>query len=87
MRETEPAASTAAGTKPATAADRLVSGQATTISLALRSLTGRALAGIALYSAVKAFLDQVTRVAAVEFAARGITVNAVAPASTVRSGG
>jgi NAD(P)-dependent dehydrogenase (short-subunit alcohol dehydrogenase family) len=31
---------------------------------------------------VKAFLDQVTRVAAVEFAARGITVNAVAPGST-----
>jgi len=40
MRETEPAASTAARTKPATAADRLVSGHATTISLALRSLTG-----------------------------------------------
>jgi 3-oxoacyl-[acyl-carrier protein] reductase len=45
-------------------------------------VTSTALAGIALYSAVKAFLDQVTRVAAVEFAARGITVNAVAPGST-----
>jgi 3-oxoacyl-[acyl-carrier protein] reductase len=45
-------------------------------------VTSTALAGIALYSAVKAFLDQVTRVAAVEFAARGITVNAVARGST-----
>jgi 3-oxoacyl-[acyl-carrier protein] reductase len=45
-------------------------------------VTSTALAGIALYSGVKAFLDQVTRVAAVEFAARGITVNAVAPGST-----
>ena len=33
MRETEPAASTAARTKPATAADRLVSGQATAFGL------------------------------------------------------
>jgi 3-oxoacyl-[acyl-carrier protein] reductase len=31
---------------------------------------------------VKAFLDQVTRVAALEFAERRITVNAVAPGST-----
>jgi 3-oxoacyl-[acyl-carrier protein] reductase len=45
-------------------------------------VTGRALAGIALYSGVKAFLDQVTKVAAIEFAARGITVNAVNPGST-----
>src|SRR5580698_616341 len=45
-------------------------------------VTSTALAGIALYSGVKAFVDQVTRVAAVEFAARGITVNAVAPGST-----
>jgi 3-oxoacyl-[acyl-carrier protein] reductase len=45
-------------------------------------VTGTALAGIALYSGVKAFVDQVTKVAAVEFAGRGITVNAVAPGST-----
>jgi 3-oxoacyl-[acyl-carrier protein] reductase len=45
-------------------------------------VTSTALAGIALYSGVKAFLDQVTRVAAVEFAVRRITVNAVAPGST-----
>jgi 3-oxoacyl-[acyl-carrier protein] reductase len=45
-------------------------------------VTSTALAGIGLYSGVKAFLDQVTRVAAVEFAARRITVNAVAPGST-----
>jgi len=45
-------------------------------------VTGTALAGLALYSGVKAFLDQVTKVAAIEFAARGITVNAVAPGST-----
>jgi 3-oxoacyl-[acyl-carrier protein] reductase len=46
-------------------------------------VTSTALAGIALYSAAKAFLDQVTKVAAVEFAARRITVNAVGPGSTV----
>jgi 3-oxoacyl-[acyl-carrier protein] reductase len=45
-------------------------------------VTGTALAGIALYSGAKAFLDQVTKVAAVEFAARRITVNAVGPGST-----
>ena len=43
---------------------------------------GTALAGISLYSGVKAFLDQVTKVAAIEFAARKITVNAVGPGST-----
>jgi 3-oxoacyl-[acyl-carrier protein] reductase len=45
-------------------------------------VTSTAVAGIALYSGVKAFLDQVTKVAAIEFAARRITVNAVAPGST-----
>jgi 3-oxoacyl-[acyl-carrier protein] reductase len=45
-------------------------------------VTSTALAGISLYSGVKAFLDQVTKVAAIEFAARKITVNAVAPGST-----
>jgi 3-oxoacyl-[acyl-carrier protein] reductase len=45
-------------------------------------ITATAVAGIALYSGAKAFLDQVTRVAAAEFATRGITVNAVGPGST-----
>jgi 3-oxoacyl-[acyl-carrier protein] reductase len=45
-------------------------------------VTAAALAGIGLYSGAKAFLDQVTKVAAIEFAARGITVNAVGPGST-----
>ena len=45
-------------------------------------VTGSALPGLALYSGAKAFLDQITRVAAVEFAARRITVNAVNPGST-----
>jgi 3-oxoacyl-[acyl-carrier protein] reductase len=45
-------------------------------------VTATALAGIGVYSGAKAFLDQVTKVAAVEFAARRITVNAVAPGST-----
>jgi len=45
-------------------------------------VTATALAGLSLYSGVKAFLDQVTKVAAAEFAARGITVNAVGPGST-----
>jgi 3-oxoacyl-[acyl-carrier protein] reductase len=46
------------------------------------AVTSTALAGSALYSGVKAFLDQLTRVAAVEFAPRRITVNAVAPGTT-----
>jgi 3-oxoacyl-[acyl-carrier protein] reductase len=45
-------------------------------------VTSAALPGSALYSGAKAFIDQVTRVAAAEFAARRITVNAVAPGST-----
>jgi 3-oxoacyl-[acyl-carrier protein] reductase len=45
-------------------------------------VTATAVAGIALYSGAKAFLDQVTRVAAIEFAGRRITVNAVGPGST-----
>jgi 3-oxoacyl-[acyl-carrier protein] reductase len=45
-------------------------------------VTGTAVAGIGLYSGAKAFLDQVTRVAAIEFAPRRITVNAVGPGST-----
>jgi 3-oxoacyl-[acyl-carrier protein] reductase len=45
-------------------------------------VTSAALPGSALYSGVKAFVDQVTRVAAAEFAARRITVNAIAPGST-----
>jgi 3-oxoacyl-[acyl-carrier protein] reductase len=45
-------------------------------------VTDTALPGSALYSGAKAFLDQVTKVAAIEFAARGITVNAVAPGAT-----
>jgi 3-oxoacyl-[acyl-carrier protein] reductase len=46
-------------------------------------VTGTALAGIALYSAAKAFLEQVTKFAAIEFAERRITVNAVGPGSTL----
>ena len=42
-------------------------------------VSGTPLAGIALYPAAKAFLEQVTKVAAVEFAERRITVNAVGP--------
>jgi 3-oxoacyl-[acyl-carrier protein] reductase len=38
--------------------------------------------GSALYAATKAFVDQVTKVAAVELASRRITVNAVAPGTT-----
>ena len=45
-------------------------------------VTSAALPGSALYSGGKAFLDQVTRVAAFEFAPRRITVNAVAPGSS-----
>jgi 3-oxoacyl-[acyl-carrier protein] reductase len=62
------------------AADKLADGgRVVNIS---SGVTSTALAGIALYSGVKAFLDQVTKVAAAEFAARGITVNAVGPGST-----
>jgi 3-oxoacyl-[acyl-carrier protein] reductase len=46
------------------------------------AVTSTALAGSSLYAGVKAFLDQVTRVAAIEFAPRRITVNAVAPGTT-----
>jgi 3-oxoacyl-[acyl-carrier protein] reductase len=46
------------------------------------AVTSTALAGSSLYSGVKAFLDQMTRVAAIEFAPRRITVNAVAPGTT-----
>ena len=45
-------------------------------------VTGSPQAGSALYAATKAFLDQMTRVAAVELAPRKITVNAVAPGTT-----
>ncbi len=62
------------------AADKLTDGgRVVNIS---SGVTSTALAGIALYSGAKAFLDQVTKVAAAEFAARRITVNAVAPGST-----
>lgn len=46
------------------------------------AVTSTALAGGSLYSGAKAFIDQVTRVAAIEFAARRITVNAIAPGTT-----
>jgi 3-oxoacyl-[acyl-carrier protein] reductase len=46
------------------------------------AVTSTALAGSSLYSGVKAFVDQMTRVAALEFAPRRITVNAVAPGTT-----
>jgi 3-oxoacyl-[acyl-carrier protein] reductase len=62
------------------AADRLADG-GRVINIA-SGVTAAAVPGIALYSGAKAFLDQITKVAAVEFAARGITVNAVAPGST-----
>jgi 3-oxoacyl-[acyl-carrier protein] reductase len=45
-------------------------------------VTSSAVPGSSLYSGAKAFIDQLTRVAAVEFAARRITVNAVGPGST-----
>jgi 3-oxoacyl-[acyl-carrier protein] reductase len=45
-------------------------------------VTSSALPGSSLYSGAKAFIDQLTRVAALEFAARRITVNAVGPGST-----
>jgi 3-oxoacyl-[acyl-carrier protein] reductase len=46
------------------------------------AVTSTALAGGSLYSGAKAFVDQVTRVAAIEFAPRRITANAVAPGTT-----
>ncbi len=46
------------------------------------AVTSTALAGSSLYAGVKAFVDQMTRVAAIEFAPRRITVNAVAPGTT-----
>ena len=46
------------------------------------AVTSTALAGSSLYAGAKAFLDQMTRVAAVEFASRRITVNAIAPGTT-----
>ena len=46
------------------------------------AVTSTAVVGLSLYSAVKAFVDQMTRVAAIEFAPRRITVNAVAPGTT-----
>jgi 3-oxoacyl-[acyl-carrier protein] reductase len=45
-------------------------------------VTAIALPGLGLYSGVKAFLDQASKVAAAEFGARGITVNAIGPGST-----
>ena len=45
-------------------------------------VTATALPGMGGYSGVKAFVDQVTKVAAAEFGGRGITVNAVGPGST-----
>jgi 3-oxoacyl-[acyl-carrier protein] reductase len=45
-------------------------------------VTSSAVPGSSLYSGAKAFIDQLTRVAALEFAARRITVNAVGPGST-----
>jgi 3-oxoacyl-[acyl-carrier protein] reductase len=62
------------------AADRLSDGGR--IVNVSSGVTSAALPGSALYSGVKAFLEQVTKVAAAEFAARRITVNAVAPGST-----
>ncbi|MGH9017945.1 MAG: SDR family NAD(P)-dependent oxidoreductase, partial [Acidimicrobiales bacterium] len=46
------------------------------------AVTSTALAGLSLYSAVKAFVDQMTKVSAIEFAPKRITVNAVAPGTT-----
>lgn len=46
------------------------------------AVTGTAIPGGALYSSAKALVDQATEVAAIELAARRITVNAVAPGTT-----
>jgi 3-oxoacyl-[acyl-carrier protein] reductase len=62
------------------AADRLADGgRVVNVSSAV---TSTPLAGSGLYAATKAFLEQMTRVAALEFAPRRITVNAVAPGSS-----
>jgi 3-oxoacyl-[acyl-carrier protein] reductase len=62
------------------AADKITDGgRVVNVSSVVTSAT---LAGSALYSGVKAFIDQVTKVAAAELAARRITVNAVAPGTT-----
>ncbi|MCX4099065.1 SDR family oxidoreductase [Nocardia sp. alder85J] len=45
-------------------------------------VTATAIPGIGLYPGAEAFIDQITKVAAFEFAARPITVNAVNPGST-----
>jgi 3-oxoacyl-[acyl-carrier protein] reductase len=45
-------------------------------------VTSSAVPGSSLYSGTKAFIDQLTKVAALEFAARRITVNAIGPGST-----
>jgi NAD(P)-dependent dehydrogenase (short-subunit alcohol dehydrogenase family) len=45
-------------------------------------VTSSAVPGSSLYPGAKAFIDQLTRVAALEFAGRRITVNAVGPGST-----
>ena len=46
------------------------------------AVTSTALAGGSLYSGSKAFVDQITKIAAIELAPRRITVNAVAPGTT-----
>jgi len=48
-------------------------------------VTSVAIPGSSLYSAVKAFMEQMTAVAAFELAGRRITVNAVAPGTTATS--
>jgi NAD(P)-dependent dehydrogenase (short-subunit alcohol dehydrogenase family) len=45
-------------------------------------VTSTGLAGLSPYSAANAFVDQMTRVATIEFAPRRITVNAVARGTT-----
>jgi len=62
------------------AADALSDG-GRVISIA-SGVTSSAVPGSSLYSGAKAFIDQLTRVAAIEFATRRITVNAVGPGST-----
>jgi 3-oxoacyl-[acyl-carrier protein] reductase len=62
------------------AADALSDG-GRVISIA-SGVTSSAVPGSSLYSGAKAFIDQLTKVAALEFSTRRITVNAVAPGST-----